>query len=64
MGHDIGVSKSYYKPTQQELLKDYLVAVNQLTISDESQKVQYIIAELKPDDDYIFKANSKRWKKS
>ena len=37
MGHSIGISESYYKSTENEVLKDYLTAVNQLTISNESQ---------------------------
>ena len=28
MGHDIGVSESYYKPTEHEVLEDYLKAVD------------------------------------
>ena len=40
MGHSIGISESYYKSTENEVLKDYLTAVNQLTISNESQIVQ------------------------
>jgi integrase len=59
MGHDIGVSKSYYKPTEQELLKDYLNAVDQLTIIDDSKKVHKTIAELQKrssDNEYILKA--------
>lgn len=32
MGHDIGVSKSYYKPTEKEILGDYLHAVELLSI--------------------------------
>lgn len=35
MGHDIGVSASYYKPTERELLEDYLRAVDLLTIYDD-----------------------------
>jgi integrase len=34
MGHDIGVSASYYKPTEKEVLDDYLKAVSLLTIND------------------------------
>ena len=37
MGHNIGVSGSYYKPTEKEVLQDYLKAVDQLTISDENK---------------------------
>lgn len=32
IGHDIGVSKSYYKPTEREILEDYLKAVDLLSI--------------------------------
>lgn len=35
MGHDIGVSKSYYHPKGSEVLEDYLKAVDALTISEE-----------------------------
>jgi hypothetical protein len=35
MGHSIGISNSYYRPTEDELLDDYLKAVSFLTISDE-----------------------------
>ena len=33
MGHNIGVSKSYYKPSEKEVLEDYLNAVGALTLS-------------------------------
>ena len=32
MGHSIGISASYYKPTEREVLEDYLKAVPLLTI--------------------------------
>ncbi len=32
MGHDIGVSKSYYKPLEKIVMEDYLKAVKNLTI--------------------------------
>jgi len=35
MGHDIGISESYYKPTEREILDDYLKAVDILTINNE-----------------------------
>lgn len=35
IGHDIGISSSYYKPTENQLLEDYLKAVDALTISNE-----------------------------
>ena len=59
MGHSTGISESYYKPTEDELLKDYLNAVDQLTINDESQMVRKEIVELQKrsiDNEYILKA--------
>src|SRR4029078_2900369 len=37
MGHSIGISDSYYKITEDELLTEYLKAVTHLIISDESR---------------------------
>lgn len=36
MGHDIGVSASYYKPTEREVLEDYLKAVPCLSINQDN----------------------------
>jgi hypothetical protein len=33
MGHNIGITASYYKPNEKEVLDDYLKAVDLLTIS-------------------------------
>jgi len=33
MGHNIGVSASYYKPSESEVMEDYLKAVDSLTIN-------------------------------
>ena len=35
MGHSIGISDSYYRVTQDELLEDYLKAIPFLTIGEE-----------------------------
>jgi hypothetical protein len=35
MDHDIGLDKSYFKPTEEEILQDYLKVVDLLTISNE-----------------------------
>jgi integrase len=32
MGHDLGISKSYYKPQEKEVMEDYLKAVKNLSI--------------------------------
>jgi hypothetical protein len=37
MGHSIGISDSYYKITEDELLNEYLKAVEYLTLSSETQ---------------------------
>jgi hypothetical protein len=37
MGHDIGLDKSYYKPTEKEILDDYLNVVHLLTISNDNK---------------------------
>jgi integrase len=37
MGHSTGVSDSYYRPTESELLEDYLKIVDHLTIKSESR---------------------------
>jgi hypothetical protein len=37
MGHSIGISDSYYKITEDELLNEYLKAITYLTLSSEIQ---------------------------
>ena len=36
MGHSVGISDSYYKPTETELLEDYLKSTDALTVSQEN----------------------------
>ena len=38
MGHDIGISKSYYKPTEKEVLEDYVKAVDILSVNNTGNK--------------------------
>jgi hypothetical protein len=45
MGHSIGISDSYYRVTDNELGKDYLKAIDYLTISNE-HKLQMQVSEL------------------
>ncbi|MPZ06065.1 MAG: hypothetical protein GEU26_06545 [Nitrososphaeraceae archaeon] len=47
LGHNIGISASYYKPRESEVLEDYLKAVESLTISNEKTKLTKQVAELK-----------------
>jgi hypothetical protein len=58
MSHSIGVSNSYYKPTEDELLNDYLRAIPFLTVSDERrlQKQVNELSEKTKDNDYAVKA--------
>jgi hypothetical protein len=59
MGHDIGISSSYYKPTKREVLDDYIKAIPQLTINGNSsilQKQVEELAEKTSSTDYLLKA--------
>jgi hypothetical protein len=59
MGHDIGISASYYKPTECEVLEDYLKALDILTINTDKLILQKQVLELKEkskDNDYVIKA--------
>jgi integrase len=44
MGHSLGIDDSYFKPTEEEMLQDYLKAVPSLTVGDTitEDKVQMI----------------------
>ena len=48
MGHNIGVSGHYYKPTEQEVLQEYVKAIDALTI-DPTQRLKQENAELRKD---------------
>ena len=58
-GRDIGVSGSYYKPTQKEMLDDYLkAATDLLTINQDTKKLEKQFNELKErskDAEYIIR---------
>ncbi|MGH9977591.1 MAG: hypothetical protein ACRD8Z_17415, partial [Nitrososphaeraceae archaeon] len=58
LGHNIGVSASYYKPRESEVLDDYHKAVESLTISNDKTKLTKQVAELKQksnDSEYIIR---------
>ena len=42
MGHSTGISDSYYRATENEILSDYLIAVDSLTINEENRLAQKI----------------------
>ena len=56
-GRDIGVSGSYYKPTQKELFEDYLKAKDLLTINEQTRLSKQIkeLQERDQDNDYMIK---------
>jgi hypothetical protein len=58
MSHSIGISDSYYRPTEEELLNDYLKAVPFLTISDENRLQEQVneLSEKTKDNDHVVKA--------
>jgi hypothetical protein len=54
MGHDIGVSKSYYKPSEKEILEDYAKAVEILSIYiDGNKELENRVKELTEKQDEI-----------
>ena len=58
MGHNVGVSASYYKPRESEVLGDYLKAVELLTISNDKTMLNKQVTELKQrskDNEYIIR---------
>lgn len=42
MGHSVGISDSYYRPTENELLQHYLRVTDALTISQQKQLVMQL----------------------
>jgi hypothetical protein len=46
LGHDIGISASYYKPTQREVLDDYLRSVDLLAVQNDKLKLEKQISEI------------------
>ena len=56
LGHNIGISASYYIPNENEVLEDYLTAVESLTISNDKTKLTKQIAELKQSNIYCHRS--------
>jgi hypothetical protein len=59
MGHDLRISDSYWKPTEREILEDYLKAVQLLTINGDNLILQKKVEELTEktsNNDYLLKA--------
>ena len=46
LGHNTGVTKSYYRPLESEILQDYQKAIPHLTIEEANKKVDKITADI------------------
>jgi hypothetical protein len=58
MGHNLGISKSYWKPTERDVLEDYLKAVPLLTMNADKLILRKQVEELtekSKDNEYIIK---------
>ncbi|MDN5845899.1 MAG: hypothetical protein L0H53_06450 [Candidatus Nitrosocosmicus sp.] len=58
MGHNIGLSDCYYRPTEKEVSNDYLKAVDLLTINSDGVTLKNEIYKLREDNqnnEYIIK---------
>jgi hypothetical protein len=58
LGHDLGISKSYYKPLEKDVLQDYLKAIDVLSFySENGQLIKKIedLEEKNQNNDYIIK---------
>jgi hypothetical protein len=56
--HSTGISDSYYQATEQELLEDYLKALDMLSVNDDKLTLQKQVAELtekSKEENYIIK---------
>jgi integrase len=51
LSHSIGLSGAYYRPTESEMLQEYLKVVNDLTV-DPSHRLQKQVQELQQQDNY------------
>jgi len=57
LGHSIGLSDAYYRPTSEQCLEEYLKVVDDLTINDENRLLKQVqeLKEKNEDSEYIIK---------
>ena len=57
MSHDIGIAQHYYRPTEDDMLNDYLEASDLLTINEENrlQKKVKELTDKGKDNEYVIK---------
>lgn len=55
IGHSTGLDKAYYKPQEEEILQEYLKAVDLLTINEENRLTKKVIEleERNKDNEYL-----------
>jgi integrase len=66
MNHSVGISDCYYRATEQELLEDYLRAIDFLSVSGNETKLTKQIEELKEkslENEYIIKGKLEEMRK-
>ena len=59
MNHSVGISDSYYRATENELLEDYMKAVDLLAINRDRtalQKQVKVLTQRNEDSEYLVKA--------
>ena len=64
LSHSIGISNSYYRPTENEILEDYLKVVDFLSIDKENKLQQElkVYKEKNNEENYAIKENYKKKK--
>jgi hypothetical protein len=58
MNHSVGISDSYYRATENEILDDYIKAMDLLTVNDDKLTLQKQVAELtekSKEENYVIK---------
>jgi integrase len=58
MGHSTGISDSYYRPTENDLLQDFLKCIDSLTIDDQRSLLTKVedLANKSKDNEYLVNA--------
>ena len=57
LGHNTGLAKNYYRPSERELFEEYIKAIDSLTINDESRLSKQVqdLKEKNQDSEYVIK---------
>ena len=66
LNHSVGISDSYYRATEQELLEDYLNAIESLSINNNESTLSKEVEELKEkskENEYIMKGKLEEMRK-